>query len=406
MVDIGDLIYGHQSRIEPWFEKQWQSVPPPFYASVDLRYAGAKLAPIDTNLFPAGFNNLNERFRPNCVEAVSAEIDKLCPNARGVVLVPESHTRNMFYFEHLAALMEILQAAGLKARIGSLLPDVTEPRRVDLPSGRALVLEPLIRRGNRVGLSDLDPCFVLLNNDLSGGRPAILEGIEQPVLPPLAVGWSNRRKSDHFAHYQQVAAEFADFIGIDRWWIDAIFRNCGRIDFEKRAGEECLSLNVDAVLREVATKYAAYGIAREPFVIVKADAGTYGMAIMSVKSADDVRELNRKQRTKMAHGKEGQQVTQVLVQEGVYTDEIIGNATAEPVIYMIGPRVVGGFYRTHPQRSPTDNLNAPGMHFVPMDAPSPNRAPLPSDTTARFYAYSVSARLALLAAAREIREVS
>lgn len=408
MADISALIQGHRPAIESWFENQWARIPAPFYASVDLRYAGIKLAPIDTNLFPAGFNNLSPRFHPICVQAVKAEIDKICPNARGAVLVPENHTRNMYYFEHLAALVEILRAAGLAVRIGSLLPDLTEPRRVTLPSGRELTLEPLVRRDNRVGLGDLDPCFVLLNNDLSGGRPAILEGIEQPIVPPLALGWSSRRKSDHFAHYQQVATEFAAVIDLDPWLIDPIFRNCGRIDFEKRAGEECLSLNVDAVLREVAAKYKIYGIEREPFVIIKADAGTYGMAIMSVKSADDVRELNRKQRTKMAHSKEGQPVTQVLVQEGVYTQESVGitPATAEPVIYMIGPRTVGGFYRTHPERSPTDNLNAPGMHFVPMDPTSSGSHALPSDSAPRFYAYDVVARLALLAAAREIREAS
>ncbi len=46
-------------------------------------------------------------------------------------------------------------------------------------------------------------------------------------------------------------------------------------------------------------------------MIVKADAGTYGMGIMSVKDPADVRDLNRKQRNKMAVVKEGLQVTDV-----------------------------------------------------------------------------------------------
>lgn len=403
MLAIDVLLRDRRATLEPWFEAQWRAVPAPFYASVDLRNAGVKLAPIDTNLFPAGFNNLSPRFHPIAVDAVKAEIAKICPTARGVILVPENHTRNMYYFEHLAALVEILSAAGLKVRIGSLLPDLIEPRRIELASGRGVTLEPLVRVGNRVRVGDLDPCLVLLNNDLSGGRPAILEGIEQPLAPPLALGWSNRLKSDHFAHYQQVAAELAAFLDIDPWLIDPIFRNCGQVDFEKRAGEECLSLNVEAVLQEVAGKYKEYGIQREPFVIIKADAGTYGMAIMTAKSADDVRELNRKQRTKMSHAKEGQAVTQVLVQEGVYTTETMGNppATAEPVIYMVGQRVVGGFYRAHPERGLTENLNAPGMRLEPMATTGPDA--VPAD---RFYAYGVVARLALLAAAREIREAS
>ena len=36
--------------------------------SVDLRNSGFKLAPVDTNLFPGGFNNLNPGF-PAAVRA-------------------------------------------------------------------------------------------------------------------------------------------------------------------------------------------------------------------------------------------------------------------------------------------------------------------------------------------------
>ena len=54
----------HQVEIECWLRSEWHKTPPPFYCSVDLRNAGFKLAPIDTNLFPAGFNNLNADFMP------------------------------------------------------------------------------------------------------------------------------------------------------------------------------------------------------------------------------------------------------------------------------------------------------------------------------------------------------
>ncbi|MBI3900383.1 MAG: glutamate--cysteine ligase [Gammaproteobacteria bacterium] len=399
MINIDTLLHAQQTVIEQWFHRQWQRLPAPFYASVDLRYADFKLAPIDTNLFPAGFNNLPLSVYPRAADAVRAEVERLCPSARGTVLVPENHTRNLFYFENLAALSAIFTAAGLKVRMGSMLPEITAPMPMALPSGRALVLEPLKRTDNKVRVDDFEPCFVLLNNDLSGGRPAILENIDQPIVPPLALGWSSRRKSDHFAHYRDIAAEFGNLVGIDPWLIDPIFRNCGQIDFQNREGEDCLSYNVEAVLQEVGEKYRQYGIDRQPFVIVKADAGTYGMAIMTITHPDQVRELNRKQRTKMAHSKEGRAVTQVLVQEGVYTSETKGTppATSEPVIYMIGPRVIGGFYRLHGERGPTENLNAPGMRFEPMPAePSAGEAGL-------FYAYGVTARLALLAAAREMQ---
>jgi glutamate--cysteine ligase len=166
---------------------------------------------------------------------------------------------------------------------------------------------------------------------------------------------------------------------------------------------------VDAILQKMRVKYSEYGVKNDPFVIVKADAGTYGMGIMTVKDAGEISGLNRKQRNKMAVVKEGLEVSDVLVQEGVYSFEQINDAVAEPVVYMIDHYVVGGFYRVHTTRGVDENLNAPGMHFMPLafethcTLPNPDRGP--DETPNRFYAYGVVARLALLAAALEIEAV-
>jgi glutamate--cysteine ligase len=407
---IESRLLGQQAEIEQWFRAQWRRAPAPFYCSVDLRNSGFKLAPVDTNLFPAGFNNLNPAFRPLCVQAVQTAVERLCPQAKGVAVIPESHTRNLFYYESLAALVDILRMAGLNVRLGSLRSELREPQIVNLPSGRALALEPVTRAGNKIRVGEFEPCMVLLNNDLSTGPPAILENLAQNVVPPLALGWHHRLKSAHFTHYRKVVREFVQLVDIDPWLIDPVFRRCGQIDFEKREGEECLVTNIEEVLAQVRAKYREYGIAQEPFVFVKADAGTYGMAVMTVKRAEDIRELNRKQRTRMARTKEGHAVTDVLVQEGVYTFETWGasNAVAEPVVYMIDHFVVGGFYRVHTSRGPDENLNSPGMHFEPLAFAGPCCYPQPDAppdaSPNRFYAYGVIGRLALAAAARELRD--
>jgi len=317
-----------QPVIEHWLRSQWLEHAAPFYASVDLRNSGFKLAPVDTNLFPGGFNNLNPEFLPLCVQAAMSALEKVCPEARGALLIPESHTRNIFYLQNVVVLRNILRRAGMKVRIGTLIPEITAPTDIALPDGGSLLLEPLVRKGNRIGLDGFDPCVVLLNNDLSAGIPKILENLEQAVIPPLYAGWSTRLKSNHFAVYQQVAEEFGNAIGIDPWLVNPYFGACGEIRFQERQGEDCLAGYVEIVLDQVRKKYAEYKIDLEPFVIVKADAGTYGMGIMSVKSPDDIRDLNRKQRNKMAVVKEGLQVTQVMVQEGVYTFEAVNDAFA------------------------------------------------------------------------------
>jgi glutamate--cysteine ligase len=406
LLDLERRFLDALPNIEHWFRSQWLEHSVPFYASVDLRNSGFKLAPVDTNLFPGGFNNLNPDFLPLCVLAMQSAVEKICPEARGVLLIPENHTRNMFYLENVAKLENILRQAGMRVRIGSLLPEIKQATYIQLPGGGELVLEPLVRNGNRLGLKDFDPCVVLLNNDLSSGAPEILKNIEQEIYPPLSAGWYTRRKSHHFAAYDRVAGEFAQMLDIDPWLINPYFATCDQINFHARVGEECLAAQVDAILQKMRVKYAEYGVKNDPFVIVKADAGTYGMGIMTVKDAGEIIGLNRKQRNKMAVIKEGLEVSDVMVQEGVYSFEQINDAVAEPVVYMIDHYVVGGFYRVHTTRGVDENLNAPGMHFMPLafethcTMPNPDRGP--DETPNRFYAYGVVARLALLAAAKEI----
>lgn len=400
-----------QAKIENWFRQQWRNTPAPVYASVDLRNAGFKLAPVDTNLFPAGFNNLNPDFLPLCVQAAQATFDKLMPGCLRMLLIPESHTRNMFYFESLARLQEILLKAGYEVRIGSLLEEIDDEKIFDLPSGKTIRLEKIVREGNRIGVKNFSACFILLNNDLSSGIPEILQNIEQPVLPSMALGWSKRLKTDHFQLYSDVCAEFAKIINIDPWLIDPLFRRCGEVNFLKREGEDCLIAHTKSLLSDIQKKYDEYGITHKPYVVIKADAGTYGMGVLSIHDPEEIHQLNRKKRTDMSMAKGNRPITQVMIQEGVYTFETWQDAVAEPVVYMMGQHVIGGFYRVHTGRGVTDNLNAPGMHFEPLAFVKACNAPEycdPANTVCdnRFYAYGVIARLALVAAAREQMEIT
>jgi glutamate--cysteine ligase len=159
-------------------------------------------------------------------------------------------------------------------------------------------------------------------------------------------------------------------------------------------------------LKQMRSKYREYGVKETPYVVVKADAGTYGMGVMTIKSPDELINLNRKQRNKMSTIKDGLTVSEVLIQEGVHTFESINQAVAEPVVYMIDRYVVGGFYRVHSNRAADENLNAPGMHFVPLAFASscnmPDAYATPDSAPNRFYTYGVIARLALLAASVEL----
>ena len=148
---------------------------------------------MDTNLFPAGFNNLNPDLMSFYVQAVQATIAEICPNVTRLLIIPENHSRNVFYFQSLNRLRDILQTAGFEVRIGSLDESLTKPFEFELPSGETLTVEPLKRQDNQVGVTDFFPCCVILNNDLSGSIPEILEGVHQTIMPAPQLGWSTLR---------------------------------------------------------------------------------------------------------------------------------------------------------------------------------------------------------------------
>lgn len=396
--------------IESWFAQQWQLTSPPIYGSMDLRNAGFKLAPIDMNLFPAGFNNLNPDFLATAINAAKKSIHALAPNAQKILVIPEGHTRNLHYWANIKTLQKILEGAGYSVHFGMLNQEVPMPITITLLSGETVTAYPLQREGNRLFVDAFDPDMILLNNDLSEGIPAILQDVEQIMLPPAQLGWSQRLKSEHFQYYAMVAAEFAEQAKIDPWLITPLFRHCGEIDFMQQGGLDCLISNAEILFEAIKAKYAEYQIPHQPFLIVKADAGTYGMAVMTVRDINELKNMNRKQRTRMSTTKGGQPVRRVIIQEGVYTFETFGpdQAVAEPVIYLFGSCVIGGFYRVHQSRGVDENLNSPGMTFEPLAFAKPCNEPCaelePDACPNRFYTYGIVAQLSMLAAAREMKD--
>jgi glutamate--cysteine ligase len=393
-------LLGNAEKIEAWLEAAFQKTPPPWHCSIDLRRTHYKMAAVDTNLFPAGFNNLDPSFYPHCERILKKTLNRLMPETEKILLIPENHTRNTFYFQSLFVLMQLLKGAGYDTRLGSLVE--TEIKEIPLSNGENLILYPIQRCENQLKLEDFIPHSILLNNDLSAGIPALLKNVTQAIYPPSKLGWHQRLKSIHFLQYEKVCEALAKHIDLDFWLISPYFRNCGAVDFMQKTGQTCMKNHVHDLLESIRYKYKKYHIDKPPFVFIKADAGTYGMGVMRVTHIEELENINRKQRAHMAKSKDNQQITKVIIQEGIYTDEHWPrqnntSSTAESVIYLLGKFVAGAFYRIHPERGIDENLNSPGMHFEPLKYANPL-----THTPNRFYAYSVIARLATLAAAQEI----
>ncbi|WP_374411027.1 glutamate--cysteine ligase [Hydrogenophaga sp.] len=390
--------------IERWFRLEWMEHTPPFYSSVDVRNAGFKLAPVDTNLFPGAWNHLTPEMMPLAVQAAMAAIEKICPEAKNLLLVPENRT-DSFYLANLAQLQRVFYQAGLNVRLGSLSNDIKAPTTFDLPGGETVTLEPLIRSKRRLGLKHFDPCTILLNNDLSAGAPGILEDLhEQYLLPPLHAGWGVRRKSNHFKAYEEVAKRFGKLLGMDPWLITPMYGQCGEVNFADKTGLECLRSNTDALLARIRRKYKEYGINEKPFAVIKADNSHQALGQLTVRDAKELDDAWFKARAKAVAG---HNIGEVVIQEGVLTNERINAAVAEPVVYMMDRYVVGGFYRVHADRGTDESLSVPGSSFVPLAFEQSAQLPQPgvkpgASVPNRFYMYGVIGRLAMLSAAYEL----
>jgi len=406
--ELEQRVLDSMPAIERWFRLEWMEHTPPFYSSVDLRNAGFKLAPVDTNLYPASWNNLSPEMLPLAVQAAMAAIEKICPEARNLLLVPENHSNSTFYLSSLVQLRRIFHMAGLNVRIGSIDPAIKKTTTIELPHGKSVTLEPVLRGKRRLGVKDFDPCTILLNNDLRAGVPGILEDLhEQYLLPPLHAGWTTRRRSKHFKCYEEVAKRMGKLLGVDPWLINPIFEKCEAVNLADDSGMECLYSRVDALLVKIRRKYKQYGIKEKPFVVVKADNGSHGVGILTVHDAKDLPALSQRMRSQTSGLPDTEPAHDILIQEGVLTQERMNDAVAEPVVYMMDRYVVGGFYRVHAHRGVDENLKAPGASYVPLAFKQSTHLPQPgfkpgASAPNRFYMYGVVARLAMLAASYEL----
>ena len=368
---LAHRIQINRRAIWDWHTGYVKNAPPPFYCSIDLRDSGHKIVPVDSNLYPAGFNNICPEDLRAAPAILRAQIEAISMRrgqqvASRILILPESHTQNTYYIENLYYLNKMVQDAGFETLIGWYGPTPgppTEPVTLTSATGKELRAYPLEIQGGVASAGTFVPDLILLNNDFSGGYPEALDAVVQPILPSHTLGWHSRKKSEHFHFYNRLAGEFAEILDIDPWLIQIDTEEVSPVNFAEDEGIEAAAQTVDRVLERTKRAYQARQINREPFAFVKNNAGTYGMGIMVAHSSDEIRHMNRRTKNKMSVGKNRHLIQSVVVQEGIPTTTVVDRLTAEPVIYLLGGELIGGFLRTNTERGDEENLNSQGMVF-------------------------------------------
>ncbi len=363
LVEFNERLLERQGEVADWMGQHRNRISLPIYTSVDMRSAGFKISPVDTNLYPAGFNNLCTYYNEECTISFQKYISSHYKHVNKILVLSEANTRNKYYAENLKSLLSMLEEDGYEVRAGIVAEGFTRDK-IELEALTGTVQAWRVdRRNGKLRAGDFMPDIVLSNNDFTEGVPEILKGADQPVDPAPELGWHMRRKSDHFVILEHLMQEFGDIVGMDPWLFYPLTRSVKGVDFQRKTGMERIAAAIDHLVEEIGKKYREKGLEEKPFVFIKSDYGTYGMGVISVSSGDEFLSLTSKQRKKMRRSKGGLEIYEVIAQEGIPTRDEHMDCPVEPVIYIVGGDPVGGFYRINCERTIRENLNSRGMTF-------------------------------------------
>ncbi len=407
---IAEKIRQKKSIIEDFFIEKFKTNPAFFYNSIDLRHSSHKISAIDTNCYPAGFNNLSISGKNNAENLVKEFLkNNFSSSPKNIFIIPENHTRNMRYLENLAIIVEILQRQNCQVFVATYNPEIITKTIINIENQGSITVYPLQKISGKLAIENDDKQNIfadlaILNNDLTNGVPEILENVSTAINPPLAMGWHQRTKSQHFTIYNQIAQEISHILNLDPWLISSIHEHCEDVDFKESIGLECLAKNVEKLLAKILEKYQEHNIKDKPYCYIKADNGTYGMAVWSVSNPQDVLEINKKERNKMNMLKGSTQTHKVMIQEGIITADKINNYPCEPMIYMINGNVAQNLFRANDSRDDHISLNATGATFYNLEnLPQQNNF---IDSQNNFIiVYELIAKMASLASAIELKSL-
>jgi len=391
------FITNNWNTINSYLDDLSCPLPTPIYSSVDIRESKTKFAPVDLNIYPAGFNNLCQLDLDASTKVFRSSLKKHFDDISNITIIPESHTKNLFYLDHLAYLQKTLRDAGYNVNIAttdeSLFQTDSVLTLISHSKFELKIYKAHIDNEGYLWVNNKKSDLALLNNDQSEPLELNWDESKTPITPTPKIGWFRRQKSEHFTFYKEIVETFSKRFSIDPMLIMADFKSIEQVDFSKKDGLEKVALEIDKLKTNLPLNSK---------IFVKAGQGTYGMGISVVQKGRDIIEMNRKARNKMDVGKNKIKFTSVVIQEGVDSILKYDDMPAEVAIYLVDGKAVGGFLRANSLKDNQSNLNSKGMIFKKYCISEIREN---SDHQAKEAIYSVIARLSTIAGAKEIQHI-
>ena len=358
---VHDQICENFPEVQKWFATKTRQLAYPIYSSYDIRDSGYKITNVDANIYPAGFNNICPTDKETSVGLFKKYIEIHYPFAvKKILLITEEHTKNPYYLENVYTISDLLTQGGFDVKL-AFPRDLPEVLTLESVTGHQLKFGSGFH--NSAWVKDFNPDLILSNNDFSLALEEWGSQLDKPLNPPRELGWYQRKKSRYFKNYNLLSDEFSQIIKIDPFLLRVETEEFTEFDIASDVSRDHLAGQVDSFLQNLKIKYAQEKVTQEPFCFVKNNSGTYGLGVIKVNSAQEIKEWTYNARKKMKAAKGGKQIEQVIIQEGIPSIVKADQASAEPVIYMIGCELAGGFLRTHADKSETESLNSPGAVY-------------------------------------------
>jgi len=191
IANLIDRIRTKQEDIHRWLESYEGANELPLYSSVDIRNAGFKAAVVDTNIFPAGFNNLCEHGLKDSEALMREAIIKRVPDCKNILIIAEEHTRNTWYLENIRILQQIIERSGFSTKIATFFDvqpafcEKTSYIELETAKGQSVRIYCFrkVLEEYESGREHYD--LIIMNNDMTTGIPEALKNSKVPIYPSI-----------------------------------------------------------------------------------------------------------------------------------------------------------------------------------------------------------------------------
>ena len=366
LILLNEFIKNNKNIINSWIETKRGSKKWPIYHSLDLRNSGYKICHVDSNLFPAGFNNLSNTSINNAIQ----EFKEVLHRYQRILIIIEHFTRNIVYIYNILQLKDILtKASNAEIKFATLGIDAntvicTNDVTIELHALKKSSNLAYIQLSNSINWY---PDFILLNNDLTSGISEELQYINQDMLPNPQFGWHSRKKSEHFKKYNKLIIELSQLLKFNPFLVSTYIDTATNINFRNKTGLNLLQHKAEKLLKKIQHAYKANDIKLEPYLFLKADKGTFGMGVLEFQDIKKILTMNKKHRHSMHLIKGGILNDQILIQEGIATTKLFASYPAENIIYSVNGSIVGEMIRYNTNKNSYQSLNSSGMKFIAVD---------------------------------------